>query len=110
MNEIEKFLLSKDILPTEMRILVYKFLTAKDIAVSLANIELTFEKSAMGGLGSDAAIETADIVIRTDQPSKIATAIKIRKPSRSSARLIFLRNFICPETFAVVKFFKRNAG
>ena len=32
---------------------------------------------AMGGLGSDAAIETADVVIQTDQPSKIATAIRI---------------------------------
>lgn len=34
---------------------------------------------AMGGLGSDAAIETADVVIQTDQPSKIATAIRIGK-------------------------------
>ncbi len=34
---------------------------------------------AMGGLGSDAAIETADVVIQTDQPSKIATAINIGK-------------------------------
>lgn len=34
---------------------------------------------AMGGLGSDAAIETADVVIQTDQPSKIAQAIKIAK-------------------------------
>jgi Cd2+/Zn2+-exporting ATPase len=32
---------------------------------------------AMGGLGSDAAIETADVVIQTDQPSKIYQAIKI---------------------------------
>ena len=32
---------------------------------------------AMGGLGSDAAIETADVVIQTDQPSKIGTAIQI---------------------------------
>lgn len=32
---------------------------------------------AMGGLGSDAAIETADVIIQTDQPSKIATAIGI---------------------------------
>tara|TARA_R110001592_G_scaffold301567_1_gene572932 strand:- start:33 stop:332 length:300 start_codon:yes stop_codon:yes gene_type:complete len=32
---------------------------------------------AMGDLDSDAAIETADVVIQTDQPSKIATAIKI---------------------------------
>jgi len=34
---------------------------------------------AMGALGSDAAIETADVVIQTDQPSKIVTAIKIGK-------------------------------
>lgn len=34
---------------------------------------------AMGGLGSDATIETADIVIQNDQPSKIVTAIKIGK-------------------------------
>ncbi|MBC7919768.1 MAG: cadmium-translocating P-type ATPase [Ferruginibacter sp.] len=32
---------------------------------------------AMGGLGSDAAIETADVVIQNDQPSRIATAIRI---------------------------------
>lgn len=37
---------------------------------------------AMGGLGSDAAIETADVVIQTDQPSKVATAIKIGKATR----------------------------
>ena len=34
---------------------------------------------AMGGLGSDAAIEVADIVIMTDEPSKISKAIKISK-------------------------------
>jgi Zn2+/Cd2+-exporting ATPase len=34
---------------------------------------------AMGGLGSDAAIETADVVIQTDHPSKIAMAIRIGK-------------------------------
>ena len=34
---------------------------------------------AMGGLGSDAAIEAADIVIMTDEPSKIGTAVKISK-------------------------------
>jgi Cd2+/Zn2+-exporting ATPase len=34
---------------------------------------------AMGGLGSDAAIETANVVIQNDQPTKIATAIKIGK-------------------------------
>lgn len=34
---------------------------------------------AMGGLGSDAAIEAADVVIMTDEPSKIARAIQISK-------------------------------
>ena len=34
---------------------------------------------AMGGLGSDAAIEAADVVIMTDEPSKIAQGIKISK-------------------------------
>lgn len=37
---------------------------------------------AMGAMGSDAAIETADVVIQTDQPSKIVTAIKIGKATR----------------------------
>ncbi len=37
---------------------------------------------AMGGLGSDAAIETADVVIQTDQPSKVATAIRIGQQTR----------------------------
>ncbi len=34
---------------------------------------------AMGGLGSDAAIEAADVVIMTDEPSKIATAMRISR-------------------------------
>jgi Cd2+/Zn2+-exporting ATPase len=33
----------------------------------------------MGGVGSDAAIETADVVIMTDAPSKVAEAIKVGK-------------------------------
>ncbi len=37
---------------------------------------------AMGGLGSDAAIESADVVIQTDQPSKVATAISIGRTTR----------------------------
>lgn len=40
---------------------------------------------AMGGLGSDAAIEAADIVIMEDEPSKIATAIAI---SRKTLRIV----------------------
>ncbi|BCZ45444.1 cadmium-translocating P-type ATPase [Clostridium gelidum] len=38
---------------------------------------------AMGGVGSDAAIEAADVVIMTDEPSKIALAIKIAKKTRN---------------------------
>jgi Cd2+/Zn2+-exporting ATPase len=38
---------------------------------------------AMGGLGSDAAIETADIVIQNDQPSKIVSAIRAGKITRN---------------------------
>ena len=38
---------------------------------------------AMGGLGSDAAIEAADVVIMNDEPSKIATAIRIAKKTRT---------------------------
>ncbi|WP_108424457.1 heavy metal translocating P-type ATPase [Flagellimonas amoyensis] len=41
---------------------------------------------AMGGLGSDVAIETADVIIQTDQPSKIARAIKI---ARSTRRIVW---------------------
>ena len=41
---------------------------------------------AMGGLGSDAAIEAADIVIMTDEPSKIADAMKISKKTLGIAR------------------------
>ena len=37
---------------------------------------------AMGAMGSDAAIEVADVVIQTDQPSKIHQAIKIAKATR----------------------------
>jgi Cd2+/Zn2+-exporting ATPase len=46
--------------------------------IALANAGI-----AMGGLGSDAAIETADLVIQNDQPSKIVSAIKIGKITRS---------------------------
>jgi Cd2+/Zn2+-exporting ATPase len=41
---------------------------------------------AMGGLGSDAAIEAADVVIMTDEPSKIATAMRISKNTLKIAR------------------------
>lgn len=46
--------------------------------VALADVGI-----AMGGLGSDATIETADIVIQNDQPSKLVSAIKIGKITKS---------------------------
>lgn len=45
--------------------------------IALSNIGI-----AMGGLGSDAAIETADIVIQDDMPSKIPMAIEIGKQTK----------------------------
>lgn len=38
---------------------------------------------AMGGLGSDAAVETADVVIQTDNPSRVATAIRIGRTTHA---------------------------
>jgi Cd2+/Zn2+-exporting ATPase len=45
--------------------------------VTLSNVGI-----AMGGLGSDATIETADVVIQDDKPSKIPIAIKIGKQTK----------------------------
>ncbi|MEG0978114.1 MAG: HAD-IC family P-type ATPase, partial [Bacilli bacterium] len=45
---------------------------------------------AMGGLGSDAAIEASDITIMTDEPSKINTAISIARKTR----VIVIENII----------------
>ena len=53
---------------------------------------------AMGGLGSDATIETADVVIQNDQPSKIASAIKAGKITRN----IVWQNIILAMTVKVV--------
>jgi Cd2+/Zn2+-exporting ATPase len=41
---------------------------------------------AMGGVGADAAIEAADVVLMTDEPSKIVSVIRISKKTRSIAR------------------------
>ncbi len=45
--------------------------------VALADVGM-----AMGGLGSDATIETADVIIQNDEPAKIATAIAIGRATR----------------------------
>ena len=53
---------------------------------------------AMGGLGSDAAIEIADVVIQTDQPSKIATAIRISKATKR----IVVQNIVMALSFKML--------
>ncbi|AGX42770.1 heavy metal translocating P-type ATPase [Clostridium saccharobutylicum] len=53
---------------------------------------------AMGGVGSDAAIEAADVVIMTDEPSKIASAIKIAKKTRT----IVMQNIIFALTIKLI--------
>lgn len=45
--------------------------------VALADVGI-----AMGGLGSDATIETADVIIQNDEPAKIATAVEIGRATR----------------------------
>lgn len=45
MNEIEKTLENKSVRPTAMRILIYKYMAEKDIAVALTDIENAFEKA-----------------------------------------------------------------
>ncbi|MGM9699973.1 MAG: heavy metal translocating P-type ATPase [Prevotella sp.] len=50
-------------------------------ALAMANVGM-----AMGGLGADMAIETADIIVQTDQPSRVATAIGIGRRTRRIVR------------------------
>ena len=73
-NKVEKVQSLKD----EGRIIAFVGDGVNDAPV----IALADAGIAMGGLGSDATIETADIVIQNDQPSKIVTAIKIGKITR----------------------------
>ena len=79
-----------DLLPEDK---VKKVQSLKDAAMKIAFIgdgindapvvALADAGIAMGGLGSDATIETADIVIQNDQPTKIVTAIRIGKITKN---------------------------
>ncbi len=62
--------------------------------VALADVGI-----AMGGLGSDATIETADVVIQTDHPSKIATA---RRIARATHRVVWQNIWLAFAVKAVV--------
>jgi Zn2+/Cd2+-exporting ATPase len=53
---------------------------------------------AMGGLGSDAAIETADVVLMTDAPSKVAEAILVGRKTH----IIVMQNIIFALTIKVI--------
>jgi len=62
--------------------------------VALADVGI-----AMGGLGSDATIETADVVIQTDHPSKVATA---RRIARATHRVVWQNIWLAFAVKAVV--------
>lgn len=73
LNEVEKLKAQPD---TKVAFIGDGINDAPVLAVSDVGI-------AMGGLGSDVAIETADVIIQNDQPSKIARAIQIGRSTRS---------------------------
>ncbi len=53
---------------------------------------------AMGAMGSDAAVETADVVIQTDQPSRIVSAIQIGRATRR----VVIQNIILAFTVKIL--------
>ena len=83
-----------DLLPEEKTEIVRNYLDRKAGVVAFAgdgindapSIALADVGIAMGAMGSDLAIETADVVIQTDQPSKIARAVQI---SRATSRIVW---------------------
>jgi Cd2+/Zn2+-exporting ATPase len=78
-----------DLLPEDKVTKVQEIKTAKSPVAFVGDgvndapvIALSDVGMAMGGLGSDATIETADVVIQNDMPSKIVTAVKIGKATK----------------------------
>jgi Zn2+/Cd2+-exporting ATPase len=80
-----------DLLPEEKAAIVREYVGRRDGPVAFAGDGINDAPSiaeadvgiAMGAMGSDLAIETADVVIQTDQPSRIARAIKISRETNS---------------------------
>jgi len=85
-----------ELLPTDKVAIVEKLLTEKAEGKSLAYVGDGINDApvlaradvgiAMGGLGSDAAIEAADVVLMDDKPSKVALAIRIARRTIAIAR------------------------
>lgn len=79
-----------DLLPEDKAVHLEQLNSAPDVSVAFVGdgmndapvLALSDVGIAMGGLGSDAAIESADVVIQTDQPSRVATAISIGRVTR----------------------------
>lgn len=94
-SELGVDVVKSDLLPADKVAEVEKLLEAKDSKEKLAFVGDGINDApvlsradigiAMGALGSDAAIEAADIVLMDDDPSKIATAMKI---SRKTLRIV----------------------
>lgn len=88
-DELSVDMVCAELLPTDKVAWVEKLLAEKSIKGKLAFVGDGINDApvlaradigiAMGGLGSDAAIEAADVVIMTDEPSKLATAIELSK-------------------------------
>lgn len=57
---------------------------------------------AMGGIGSDAAIEAADVVIMTDEPSKVAESFKLAKETKKIVIQNILISFIIKGIFLLL--------
>lgn len=80
-----------DLLPEEKLSELERLRTSESVKIAFAGdgindapvIAASDVGIAMGGLGSDVAIETANVVIQTDQPSRIARAIRIGRSTRN---------------------------
>ena len=90
MDAIKKIKAYGDLLPEDKAVHLEQLNSAPDVSVAFVGdgmndapvLALSDVGIAMGGLGSDAAIESADVVIQTDQPSRVATAISIGRATR----------------------------
>jgi Zn2+/Cd2+-exporting ATPase len=96
-----------DLLPEEKAAIVRQYVDRREGYIAFAGDGINDAPSiaeadigiAMGAMGSDLAIETADVVIQTDQPSKIARAIEI---ARETSRIVWQNIYM---VFIVKPFF-----